>query len=63
MTKILETDRQGSQAELTPEMSRAAQRIFDDWWDRWADVHDINGGQGDTQQLFAALWESWKKAR
>lgn len=63
MTEILDRPGQGSKAELTPEMRAKAQQIFDYWWDRWSDVHDLNGGQGDTDQLFTALWDCWKKAR
>lgn len=55
--------RQAGAEELTPAMMRAAQSVFDEWWERWADVHDLNGGQGDTRSLFAAVWECWKKRR
>ena len=54
--------RQGG-AALSREAVAAAQAVFDDWWERHSDVHDLNGGQGDTEGLFAALWESWKNFR
>jgi hypothetical protein len=56
-------ERQADVGKLTPKMVADAQAIFDSWWERWSDIHDLNGGQGDTHALFAALWDSWKKAK
>ena len=53
--------RQADAMELPPDAMRAAQAVFDEWWDRYEDVIYENGSRGNAQALFAALWESWKK--
>jgi len=46
--------------ELTPDMLAHADAVFEDWLCENSDVIRENGGCGDTQSLFAALWASWK---
>jgi hypothetical protein len=51
-----------SKPEITPEMIEAAQIIFEDWLLANSDAIRENGGTGDTQSLFAALWAVKKNA-
>jgi hypothetical protein len=51
---------EGPLPALTPDMLARADEVFEDWLCENSDVIRENGGTGDTQSLFAALWASWK---
>jgi hypothetical protein len=51
------------EGRLSPQMIRAAQTIFDDWWEQYEGAIYDNGSRGQPEMLFAALWESWKNFR
>jgi len=51
----------GVEDELTTEMIRDADEVFDEWLVENADLIRDMGGTGNTHQLFAALWAVWKK--
>lgn len=48
--------------DLSPEMIRAGEAIFEDWLDDNADLICSMGGRGKIHALLAALWASWKNA-
>ena len=51
------------EVEITSEMIARADAIFDNWLCENSDAIRDNGGTGDTQSLFAALWDTWKYDR
>jgi hypothetical protein len=51
------------EVEITLEMVARAGAVFEDWLCANSDAIRDNGRSGDTQSLFAALWDVWKNDR
>jgi hypothetical protein len=54
-------DNSGGLLGLTSEMVDSGRHIFEDWLEENSSVICEMGGLGQTDILFARLWDSWKK--